>query len=121
MAQALAKLGTNVEILKLADGESYTKDAFVQYQRLFGKGARSSPRSFRSRSSGKRKEGPRRPTARRALVVQAIPAPRTTNLQNAGETNLFGEGVGSRHRDGRRRSGVPNLPVGAAGSTRCAC
>ena len=96
---AAAKLGTNVEILKLADGESYTKDAFVaKCQRLFGKERKVVIKIFQVEEQWRNEKKARDDQQLDArYVVQTIPAPTDDEFAKAlGETNLFGEGVGSR-------------------------
>uniref|UniRef100_A0A7S3ZY23 Calmodulin n=1 Tax=Pelagomonas calceolata TaxID=35677 RepID=A0A7S3ZY23_9STRA len=93
------KLGTNVEILKLEDGQSYTRKAFVaKCQRLFGKERKVVLKIFQVEEqwrNEKRGRDDQQLDAR--YVVQTIPAPTDDEFAKAlGETNLFGEGVGSR-------------------------
>ena len=93
------KLGTNVDILKLEDGESYTKDAFVaKCQRLFGKERKVVIKIFQIEEQWENEKKARDDQQLDArYVVQTIPAPTDDEFAKAlGETNLFGEGVGSR-------------------------
>ena len=98
LAAAAAKLGTNVEILKLEDGESYTKDAFVaKCQRLFGKERKVVIKIFQVAEqwrNEKRGRDDQQLDAR--YVVQTIPAPSDDEFADGLKSSKhFGESVGS--------------------------
>ena len=93
-----AKLGTNVEIFEIED-DGVAKDAFVaKCQRLFGKERKVVIKIFQVEeqwANEKKARDDQQLDAR--YVVQTIPAPTDDEFAKAlGETNLFGEGVGSR-------------------------
>ncbi len=73
-----AKLGTNIEVFKLANGESYTKDAFVaKCQRLFGKERKVVIKIFQVAEQWENEKNARDDQQLDArFVVQTIPAPR---------------------------------------------